>query len=99
MRKRTLLFLGAIALSIASFGQFETPQLSGEDFENVKIHVGADFAMQYQVINHHADSALIPLGTGFNLPTANSMYGSIACPGIKVSLTTYLSPDIIMKHG
>jgi hypothetical protein len=91
MRKRALIFGGAIVLSIASFGQFEAPKLSGDDFDNVKIHVGADFAMQYQVLKHHADSALIPLGTGFNLPTANLNVDALLAPGIKVNLTTYLS--------
>jgi hypothetical protein len=47
--------------------------------------------LQYQLLNHHADSALIPLGTGFNLPTANLNTEALLAPGIKVSLTTYLS--------
>jgi hypothetical protein len=91
MRKRMLLFTGAIVFSVAAFGQFEAPQLSSKDFEQLKIHVGADFAMQYQILNHHADSALIPLGTGFNLPTANLNIDALLAPGIKVNLTTYLS--------
>jgi hypothetical protein len=91
MKKSILLFAGMFTISIASFGQFEAPQLSQDDFEKVKIHVGADFAMQYQLLKHHADSALIPLGTGFNLPTANLNVDALLAPGIEVNLTTYLS--------
>jgi hypothetical protein len=91
MRRIVLLSAGFFAISLASFGQFEEPQLSRDDFEKLKIHVGADFAMQYQVLSHHADSALIPLGTGFNLPTANLNVDALLAPGIKVNLATYLS--------
>ncbi len=91
MRKKFLLLLSTVSLSVMMYGQFEQPQITGEDFENVKVHVGADFAMQYQILKHHADSALIPLGTGFNLPTANLNVDAILAPGIEVNLTTYLS--------
>jgi len=91
MRKQFLLLTSVLFLTTAIFGQFEEPQLTGEDFEKVKVGLGADFAMQYQVLDHHADSALIPLGTGFNLPTANLNVFATLAPGIKVYLTTYLS--------
>jgi hypothetical protein len=91
MRKQFLLISSVLFISTAVFGQFEEPQLTGEGFEKVKVKVGADFAMQYQVLNHHADSLLIPLGTGFNLPTANLNVDADLAPGIKVNLTTYLS--------
>jgi len=90
--KRILLIsiFGAI-LSMSAMAQFEETKLKGEDFEKLNVRLGADFAMQYQVLNHHADTALIPLGTGFNLPTANMIIESVLAPGIKVNLTTYLS--------
>jgi len=91
MRKQFLLLTSVLFLTTAIFGQFEEPQLTGEDFEKVKVGLGADFAMQYQVLDHRADSALIPLGTGFNLPTANLNVFATLAPGIKVYLTTYLS--------
>jgi hypothetical protein len=91
MYKRLLLIFAAVMFSVMAFGQFEEPQLSGEEFEKLKVHVGADFALQYQILNHHADSALIPLGTGFNLPTANLNLDAVLAPGIKVNLVTYLS--------
>ncbi len=90
--KRLLLFFSAgIIFSLASFGQFEEPQLSGKDFEKKTVRLGADFAMQYQLLNHYADTTLIPLGKGFNLPTANLITEAMLAPGIKVNLTTYLS--------
>lgn len=91
MKKVLLVSFLAAILSFAAFGQFEESQIKGEDFEKLKVRLGADFAMQYQVLDHFADSALIPLGTGFNLPTANMVIESLLAPGIKVNLTTYLS--------
>jgi hypothetical protein len=91
MRKQFLLLTSVFFFTTAVFGQFEEPQLTGEGFEKIKVGVGADFAMQYQVLDHYADSALIPLGTGFNLPTANFNIDAMLAPGIKVYLTTYLS--------
>lgn len=91
MKKNLSLWLSAILLSVAASAQFEESKLNGKDFEKLSARLGADFAMQYQMISHHADSALIPLGTGFNLPTANMIIESVLAPGIKVNLTTYLS--------
>ena len=90
--KRTffVIAMGFMFSALAS-GQFEESQIKGSDFEKVNVKVGADFAMQYQILNHYADSALIPLGTGFNLPTANLVTEALLAPGIKVNLTTYLS--------
>jgi len=91
MKRRLVLLTMGIFLSLVTFGQFEEPKLKGEDFEKKTVRVGGDFALQYQSLKHHADSALIPLGTGFNLPTANLITEAVLAPGIKVNLTTYLS--------
>jgi hypothetical protein len=91
MKKILFVSVFAALLSMSANAQFEESQLKGEDFEKLNVRLGADFAMQYQILNHYADSALIPLGTGFNLPTANMVIESILAPGIKVNLTTYLS--------
>jgi hypothetical protein len=91
MKKFELLFAAASLLSFTSFAQFEPSQDKGEGFEKPKVHVGGDFAIQYQVLQHHADSSLIPLGTGFNLPTANLNLDVDLAPGIKLNLVTYLS--------
>ena len=71
MRKLQILAVGLI-LSVSAFGQtFEHPQIDDNEFDQVKAKVGADFAIQYQMFDNHADSALVPLGSGLNLPTAN----------------------------
>jgi hypothetical protein len=91
MKPRFLVALYAALVSVSLNAQFEEPQLRGDDFEKMKVRLGADFAMQYQMLNHYADSALIPLGKGFNLPTANLVVESLLAPGIKINLTSYLS--------
>ncbi|MFZ5939027.1 MAG: hypothetical protein ACOYXB_00505, partial [Bacteroidota bacterium] len=70
---------------------FELAQIDSVPFEKVKAKVGADFAVQFQGLSHHADSALIALGKGMNLPTANFNISAGLAPGIRVHLTTYLS--------
>ncbi len=91
MKKRILFIFIGILFSVITFGQFESPKLKADDFEKLQVRLGADFAMQYQMLNHFADSSLIPLGKGFNLPTANLVTEALLAPGIKVNLTTYLS--------
>jgi len=88
MKRIFLLSVITAVISLSLNAQFEEPQLKGQDFNKMKVRVGADFAMQYQLLNHYADSALIPLGKGFNLPTANLVVESLLAPGIKVNLTT-----------
>jgi len=74
------------------FGQnFEQDQIDSIAFKKVKPVIGADFAVQFQGLNHSADSALIALGKGINLPTANFNISADLAPGIRVHLTTYLS--------
>ena len=81
------LFMAAVA-----FGQnFEESAKGDEKNEKIKADVGGDFAMQFQFLKHHADSSLIPLGRGINLPTANFNLNARLADGIEVSLTTYLS--------
>jgi len=91
MKKQFLLILAGLILSLASQAQFEEPKLDVSGFDKIQVRVGADFAMQYQLLNHYADSSLIPLGKGFNLPTANLVTEAVLAPGMKVNLVTYLS--------
>lgn len=92
MKKFTLLLLSIITFSFFSLAQqFEEPKLNGEQFTKVKAHVGADFALQYQALEHSADSTLIPIGSGINLPTANLRLSADLAPGMQVHLHTYLS--------
>src|SRR4030043_86986 len=91
MKKAIILLAGAIFFPLLSFGQFEPPQDNGDKFEKLKVHVGGDFALQYQALKHHADTQLIPLGYGFNLPTANFNLNVDLAKGIKLNLVTYFS--------
>ena len=90
--KNTFILSVLLIITVSSYGQkFEEPQLTGDEFQKVKAKVGGDFALQYQILNHHADSTLIPLGSGFNLPTANLNLDAYLAPGVKLNLVTYLS--------
>lgn len=90
--KKTVGLIVAALFSVAAFAQdFEPPQDEGADFDKTYVSIGADFAMQYQSLSHSADSALIPLGSNINLPTANfNIYAALA-PGMHLKLVTYLS--------
>jgi hypothetical protein len=91
--KKVLFFMMAISIAMMGFSQnFEEAKLDGSSFEKLKVRTGADFAMQFQGLNHHADSVtLIPLGTNVNLPTANLVIEADLARGVKVNLETYLS--------
>lgn len=90
--KKILTSLYTLIFTISVFAQqFEESVTDSEGMEKPEVFVGADFAMQFQALKHHADTALIPLGTGVNLPTANLNLNAILADGIKVNLTTYLS--------
>jgi len=92
MNRILLICTAGLLLAVNSFSQqFEAPALTDSDFEKTSVFVGGDFALQYQLLDHNADSALIPLGTGFNLPTANFSLGADLAPGIRVFVETYLS--------
>ena len=90
--KKTILFIFALLSGAYLFSQqFEEPVIDNDDFSQVKVKVGADFALQYQMLEHSADSALLELGKGLNLPTANLNIDAELARGIRVNLTTYLS--------
>ncbi|MFA5463056.1 MAG: hypothetical protein WC265_03170, partial [Dysgonamonadaceae bacterium] len=104
--KSIFFILSALVMNTTlTLGQhFEEKKLSGKDFDKVNVQVGADFAMQYQSLEHSADNTeLIPLGKGFNLPTANLNLKANLAPGLKVNLVTYLSsrhhPEAWVKGG
>jgi hypothetical protein len=91
MKKLFVLILSNILIISVSAQHFEESVTTADSSVKPKVSVGADFAMQYQGLNHHADSTLIPLGHGINLPTANFNITAILADGIVVDLTTYLS--------
>lgn len=71
---------------------FETTKISDE-FKGFKVHLGGDFALQFQSLDHSTSSAdtLAVLGSNFNLPTANLNIDVQLYSGIRMSLITYLS--------
>lgn len=91
---KKLFALSLIVLSsLWSFAQqFEPAKDDGSSFEQLKVHVGADFALQIQGLSHKASEVeLIDLKRNVNLPTANFNLGADLAPGISVLLETYLS--------
>ena len=91
MRKLQFLAI-CLIFTVSAFGQtFEQPQIDDNEFDHVKVNVGADFAIQYQALNNNADSALVPLGSNLNLPTANFDLDADLARGVRVHLRTYLS--------
>lgn len=91
MKKIIVFILAAIIAGGVSGQQFERSVEKTEGLTKPKVTTGADFAMQFQGLSHTADSALIPLGSNINLPTANLNISAILAEGIEVSLVTYLS--------
>ncbi|MGA1977869.1 MAG: hypothetical protein ABSG89_08455 [Bacteroidales bacterium] len=90
--KKTLTLIFIFCSAVGAFGQqFEESVPEVKDLKKPIVQVGADFAMQLQSLSHHADSTLIPLGKGINLPTANLNLSAILVDGIQVNLTVYLS--------
>lgn len=93
--KRNFLSFFLILATFGSFSQtFEDPKTDVSVFSKLKTDLGADFAIQYQALNHEASNPswpLINLGSNFNLPTANFEIITLLAPGITVNLETYLS--------
>lgn len=85
---------------------FEQPQIDDVPFDGVNIDWGAAFTQQFQSLDHTNDpaaAALVDIGGGFNLATANLYLDAHVADGIAVHLTTYLSsrhhPDAWVKDG
>ena len=93
--KRSFILFAAVMLSVIAFGQtYEAPQIDGEEFEKVKVSVGADFALQLQMLNHEAPNSSTPLTdlkNNFNLPTANLSVTADLAPGIQLYINNFMS--------
>lgn len=89
--KKFILFIAIAFVSTATFAQFEKAKLNATEFENVKVKVGADFAIQLQMLDHEADVELIDLKNNFNLPTANLNLTADLAPGIQIFINNYMS--------
>ncbi len=90
--KKFIILITVTLVSMVSFGQqFEKAKLDASKFEDVKVKVGADFAIQLQMLNHEANVDLIDLKNNFNLPTANLNITADLAPGIQVYINNYMS--------
>lgn len=90
--KKSFLILVSLFLGITVFGQqFEAEKKNPEDFKALKVYVGADFALQFQAINHEASIELLDLKNNFNLPTANLSINADLAPGISVHINNFMS--------
>ncbi len=87
-----------IALLLASLTEvsaqnFEAAKLNADEFTKTSVKVGADFALQYQAIDHEAKAPteLIDIKKNINLPTANLNLTADLAPGVQLFINTYLS--------
>ena len=75
---------------------FEPASESTVPFDGLAVKIGAGFTQQFQMLSHsnnssNPDNALFPLGSGFNLATANLNLDVQLDDGIRVSLENYMS--------
>ena len=95
--KHLFTLLATLLIAQYSFGQygqigqtFEESKISNS-FDTLKVKIGADFGIQYQNLAQHADSILVPVGRGINLPEANLNIDAFLAKGIRVNLVDYLA--------
>jgi hypothetical protein len=91
MKKLLILIVGVILCAPVFSQQFEKEKINADEFENLKVKVGADFALQLQALDHEADVELIELKNNFNLPTANLNITADLAPGIQLFINNYMS--------
>ncbi|GAA4852100.1 hypothetical protein [Algivirga pacifica] len=81
---------------------FEPPKENDTLPENVRVRIGGNFALQFQLLEHenNADpvivnganvNELIEIGNNFNNATANFNIDVALLPGVRMNLITYLS--------
>jgi hypothetical protein len=91
MRKITVI-VASLLIAMTSFAQqFEAEKIDPQEFSDLKVKVGADFALQLQWLDHEADVELIDLKNNFNLPTANLNITADLAPGIQLYINNYMS--------
>ncbi len=93
---------------------FETFRDDMSGFDGLKVRVGGNFTQQYQSLSHENEAApnvvnetdvnrLYPLGSGFNLASANLNIDVQLEDGIRMSLESYMSsrnhPEFWVKGG
>ncbi len=90
--KKMALIMASMLLGLMTFAQqFEAEKINKDDFTDVKIHVGGDFAIQLQYLDHEADVDLLDIKHNFNLPTASLGVTADLAPGIQLYINNYMS--------
>lgn len=92
--KRVVLFVALILFGIMGHAQFEKEKIDAAAFEQVKVKVGADFALQLQALDHNitgVSDSLVDLKNNVNLPTANLSLNTDLAAGIQLHMNIYLS--------
>lgn len=81
------------APSQAGLNVFEAPKEPGSAFDGLTVHVGGDFAIQFQGLSqsNDADTLLVDLAPNFTLPSANLNLDVQIASGMRMHLRTYLS--------
>ncbi len=79
---------------------FETPKTNTVEFNGLKVHVGGDFALQFQTLSQSNDfvngvrpdvTSMAELSNNFSLPTANLNIDVQLEDGVRMHLRTYMS--------
>ncbi|HAF30718.1 MAG TPA: hypothetical protein DCG75_16875 [Bacteroidales bacterium] len=93
--KKIIILVGILVFASSVKSQnFEEKKSDLPIFENLKVKVGGDFAIQLQGLSHSNTNDTIDyydLVTNFNLPTANLNLNVFLADGVKMYLRTYLS--------
>lgn len=76
----------------AGLNAFEAPKEAGTSFDGMEVHIGGDFAIQFQGLSQSNDAdSLVKLAPNFTLPTANLNLDVQIASGMRMHLRTYLS--------
>ncbi len=79
-------------IGLPGINTFEPAKEASPAFNGLVIHVGGDFALQFQGLSQSNDAGtLIDLAPNFTLPTANLNLDVQLARGMKMHLRTYLS--------
>ncbi len=90
--------------SQAGLNMFEVPKAANAPFDGFEVHLGGDFAIQFQALSQSNDAdTLVALANNFALPTANLNVDVQIAEGMRMHLRTYLSsrhhPEAWVKGG
>jgi hypothetical protein len=92
--KIIVLSIALVLFGLIAFAQFEQSKIDADGFDQVKVKVGGDFALQLQALDHNINGvsdSLVDLKNNFNLPAANLSLTTDLAPGIQLYMNVFLS--------